>query len=54
MTLADQWQYYTVNVKILGTMTHEQFVKERPNAAAAIEKASRFMDAMARLVEKEQ
>lgn len=50
-TLADNWTYYTVNVKLLGTLSHEQFCLERPNAAKAIERASRVMDKLAALVE---
>lgn len=52
MPLAAQWQYYTVNVKKLGTMTHEQFCLERPNAAREIERACRILEKLGRLVEE--
>lgn len=52
MTLGAQWEYYTVNVKYLQTMTHEDFCRERPNAAKAIERASRILDKLNDLVEQ--
>lgn len=39
-TLAQAWEYYTINVKYLGTMTHEQFCEEFPEAAKAIARAT--------------
>lgn len=51
-TLAEIWQYYTVNVKYLETVSHEQFCKEYPNAAVAIERASRIMDKMNKLAQE--
>jgi hypothetical protein len=48
-SLSESWAYYTINVKILKTMTHEQFCAERPNAAREIERASKIIDRMERL-----
>ena len=50
-TLSDIWQYYTINVKYLETMTHEQFCKEFPESAREIGHASRIQDKLEKLVE---
>jgi hypothetical protein len=39
-TINDHWSYYTVNVKLLKTMTHEQWCAEFPKAAAIIQRLS--------------
>jgi hypothetical protein len=44
LPLSQQWEFYTINVKMLGTMTHEEFCLERPQAAKEIERASKLMD----------
>lgn len=51
-TLGSSWEYYTVNVKLLGTLSHEQFVRERPNAAREIERACKILEKLGRLVEE--
>lgn len=51
-TLAQMWQYYTVNVKYLGTVTHEQFCKEYPESAAAIAEATRKQQRLKELLEE--
>ncbi len=43
-TLDQWWQYYTINVKYLETMTHEQFKEEYPEAFYAIAKANRKLE----------
>ena len=50
-TLGDLWQFYTVNVKYLGSLTHEQFCKEFPEAAQEIERASAVQEKLTRLLE---
>lgn len=35
-TLEEHWQYYTVNVLLLGSLSHEQFCKEFPEAARGL------------------
>ncbi len=47
--LGDHWQYYTVNVKRLETMTHEEFCATWPHAAAAIDRASAVLDRLEKL-----
>ena len=49
-TLGDHWQYYTVNVKMLEVMTHEQFCVEFPNAAREIARASELQNKLAALL----
>jgi hypothetical protein len=51
-TLGSLWEFYTINVKKLGTMTHEQFVLEFPEAAKEIERASKIMDRLNELVQE--
>lgn len=43
-TLSDHWQYYTINVKKLETMTHAEFCQEFPNAAQEIQAVSELLD----------
>ena len=43
-TLSEHLQFYTVNVKYLHSVTHEQFCSEFPNAAAQIARANEQMD----------
>lgn len=50
-TLGDHWQFYTVNVKYLETLTHAQFCEEFPNAAIEIARASEMQDKLAALLD---
>ena len=51
-TLGSLWEMYTVNVKILGTLTHEQFCAEHPGAAKELERASKIIDKLNKLAEE--
>ena len=50
--LSASWEFYTINVKKLGTLTHERFCLERPNAAREIERACRILEKLEKLVEE--
>lgn len=49
-TILDHWQFWTVNVRYLEVMTHEQFCREFPNAAREIERATRIQNELAKMV----
>jgi hypothetical protein len=51
-TLSSAWEYYTVNVKYLNTMTHEQFCAEYPEAAQEIERVSKLQDKLKQMLEE--
>ena len=51
-TLADHWQFWTVNVKYLESMTHDQFCAEFPNAAREIERATKIQNKLAEMVQE--
>lgn len=49
-TLGDWRQYYTVNVKMLQSMSHEQFCLENPEAAHEMERLTEIQNKLAELV----
>ena len=49
-TLSDLWQFYTINVKYLGNLTHEEFVEKYPNGAREIERASKQLAKLEKLI----
>lgn len=49
-TIGDHRQFYTVNVKYLGTLTHEQFCAEFPNAAAEMQRIHEMQERLAALL----
>lgn len=51
-SLQDAWHYYTVNVKLLGTISHEQFCQENPEAATEIENAAHIQEKLSKLLEE--
>lgn len=50
-TLSDSWQFYTVNVKYLQSMTHEDFCAEFPESAREIKLASDVMNRLQALLQ---
>ena len=50
-SLYDHYQYYSVNVLRLGTLSHEDFCKAWPNAAEKIRKANEALDKLEALLQ---
>lgn len=51
-SLQDWWHYHTVNVKYLGTLTHEQFYKEHPVVTEKLAQACLVLEKLDKLVKE--
>lgn len=49
-TLGDHRQFYTVNVKYLETLTHDDFCREFPNAAREMQRIQEMEERLAALL----
>lgn len=49
-TLGDIWNFYTINVKYLETLTHEQFCQEFPLAAQELQRITAMQNRLAELL----
>ena len=49
-TIAQHWQYWTINVRHLNSMTPEQFIREYPNAYERIKRANDILDKLDKLL----
>lgn len=50
-TIAAHWEFWTINVKYLESMTHAQFCLEFPNAAREIKRATNIQNKLAAFTE---